>query len=291
MDSKRVSSSQMEVSTVRSSQDMKHDLCFVLAKIGGGYFLKISPDKYFEKIFQNTDFLYEKRENDGSDAQTSLFGDGQGGLNKSKPKKAADVQVEVDVTLEELYNGALKSISYTMDEVKHDAKTTQKKNVTKQIQIRPGCSADFILLKEEGNQAAAQPSSDVRVKLNKIAHADFQRIGNDLVLTQRITLLEALQQQPCSFKTLDGRTLSIGLDQQISPQVCKLVRGEGMPIAVQYGTEEEEEKKPVEITSQKPMEKGDLYIKFDIQFPTKLTQDTKQKLLAALAANEEALEQ
>ena len=64
-----------------------------------------------------------------------------------------------------------------------------------------------------------------------------------------------------------------------------------MPIAVQYGTEEEEEKKPVEITSQKPMEKGDLYIKFDIQLPTKLTQDTKQKLLGALAANEAALEQ
>lgn len=38
-------------------------------KIGGGYFLKKSPENYFEDYFQNTDWISDKRENDGSDAR------------------------------------------------------------------------------------------------------------------------------------------------------------------------------------------------------------------------------
>ena len=52
-----------------------------------------------------------------------------------------------------------------------------------------------------------------------------------------------------------------------------------------------EGEKPISISSQQELQKGDLYIKFDIQFPTTLTQETKTKLLASLAANEAALEQ
>jgi len=101
------------------------------SKIGGGYFLRTSPENYFEKIFQDGDFLTESRENDGSDAISSLFNDGLGGLNKAKPGKPADVEVSIDVTLEELYNGAVKSVMFQIDEIRHDAKTTAKKNVTK----------------------------------------------------------------------------------------------------------------------------------------------------------------
>ena len=33
--------------------------------------------------------------------------------------------------------------------------------------------------------------------------------------------------------------------------------------------------------------KGDLYVRFDIQFPTKMSQDCKQAIVEALRANEE----
>ena len=89
--------------------------------------MKKSPENYYEDVFQNTDFISDKRENDGSDARESLFSDGYGGMGQAKPVKPKDLEVEIEVTLEELYNGALKTISYTKDEVKHDAKTTVRK--------------------------------------------------------------------------------------------------------------------------------------------------------------------
>ena len=94
------------------------------SKVGGGYFLKISPENYYEKVFQNNDFVYEKREVSGVDASESIFADSLGGLGKAKASRPADVEVTIDVTLEELYNGALKNIDYEIDEVKHDARTT-----------------------------------------------------------------------------------------------------------------------------------------------------------------------
>ena len=35
--------------------------------------MKKSPENYYEDVFQNTDFISEKRENDGRDARESLF--------------------------------------------------------------------------------------------------------------------------------------------------------------------------------------------------------------------------
>ena len=54
-------------------------------KIGGGYFLKQEPERYFEKILSNTEFLLEPRAVDGSDVQQSIFADALGGL--TQPKK------------------------------------------------------------------------------------------------------------------------------------------------------------------------------------------------------------
>lgn len=82
--------------------------------------------------------------------------------------------------------------------------------------------------------------------------------------------------------------LSVTSDDQISPQTCKLVRGEGMPIQQALEKNEDPEMR-FTIASQQETMKGDLYVKFDIHFPEKFTLETKNKLLAALAANEEDL--
>ena len=54
-------------------------------------------------------------------------------MKQAKPEKPQDLEVEINVTLEELYNGALKTFCYAIDEVKHDAKTTHKKQMSKTI--------------------------------------------------------------------------------------------------------------------------------------------------------------
>ena len=42
----------------------------------------------------------------------SYFGTAYRGLNQPKPKPAKDINVTVDVTLEEVYNGSRKEVTY-----------------------------------------------------------------------------------------------------------------------------------------------------------------------------------
>jgi len=83
-------------------------------------------------------------------------------------------------------------------------------------------------------------------------------------------LLEAFKGVPCTFRTLDGRNLTIAVDEQICPQTCKLVEGEGMPIE---GSDD----------------KGDLFLTFEIEFPAQFQLATKQCLINALQRNEEQI--
>jgi len=84
-------------------------------RIGGGYFLKTNPDNYFEEMFEATDLIGEIRESNGSDVQQSIFADSRGGLTEALPDKPCDVEVSIDVTLGELYNGAMKTFSFEVD--------------------------------------------------------------------------------------------------------------------------------------------------------------------------------
>ena len=63
--------------------------------------------------------------------------------------------------------------------------------------------------------------------------------------------------------------MTIAIDEQISPQTCKLIEDEGMPVE---GTTDQ---------------RGNLYMRFDIQFPTQFQLETKQRVIAALLANEQ----
>lgn len=87
-------------------------------------------------------------------------------------------------------------------------------------------------------------------------------------MTQKISLLETFEGIPCSFRTLDGRSLTIAIDEQICPQTCKLVEDEGMPV-------------------EKTETRGNLYLRFAIQFPSSFQLETKQRVTAALMRNEE----
>ena len=69
---------------------------------------------------------------------------------------------------------------------------------------------------------------------------------------------------------MDGRSITIAIDEQISPSTCKLLESEGMPI-------------------EGSSERGNLYMKFDIQFPSQFQLETKQRMISALQSNEELL--
>jgi DnaJ-class molecular chaperone len=95
------------------------------------------------------------------------------------------------------------------------------------------------------------------------------RDGNNLVYTYKLSLSDALTDCSLQIPTLDKRILSIACPEVVSPYYEKVVVGEGMPVSKKGDGS-----------------KGDLIIKFYIQFP-KYLNGTKRNKLREILANED----
>ena len=136
---------------------------------------------------------------------------------------------------------------------------------TKSLEIKPGFTdGHTITLPHE--------HGSVHLHIVQTVHSNYSRKGNDLIYKHNVSLVDALNASPVKFKTLDGRTLNISVDQIISPQSVKIVEDEGMPV---YDPEDEK----VTVTSDK---RGKLFIVFNIQFPKNLNEDKKKRLVQVL---------
>lgn len=97
-------------------------------------------------------------------------------------------------------------------------------------------------------------------------HDIYKRDGNDLIMNHKVSLAEALGGTTVNFTTLDGRNLSIPVTDIVSPGYELLVAREGMPIVKEPGN------------------RGDLKIKFEVNFPTRLTHEQRAALRHALGS-------
>lgn len=94
-----------------------------------------------------------------------------------------------------------------------------------------------------------------------------------MIYTHTITLIEALKSEPVEVNSLDDRKLIITMDEIISPQTIKLIKGEGMPI---YDKED-----PIKSLLFRQI-RGDLYLKFNIIFPKFIDPEKKDEIINLL---------
>jgi DnaJ-class molecular chaperone len=78
-----------------------------------------------------------------------------------------------------------------------------------------------------------------------------------------------LRSEPASIETLDGRLLKVPVDHVITPKSVIKIDGEGMPILPAAG---------VKVDPLEPLKRGDLYVRFDIKFPKKLTEEQRVRI-------------
>ncbi|TFK49892.1 DnaJ-domain-containing protein [Heliocybe sulcata] len=130
---------------------------------------------------------------------------------------------------------------------------TVKEKTRQEIQIGKGMSdRQRIVLAGAGDQTPGSPPGDVIFVLKLKPHESFERSGNDLLTTVKITLSEALLGFSRILVThLDGRGVRVSSPPN---KVLKfgetiVLRGEGMPVY------------------KRPEEKGDLYVVFQIEMP------------------------
>ncbi|GJW93119.1 DnaJ homolog subfamily B member 13-like protein [Tanacetum coccineum] len=193
----------------------------------------------------------------------SSFGNGGGGSafgGGSGIRKAAAIERNLPCTLEELYKGTTKKMKISRDIADVSGKTMTVEEILN-INIKPGWKKGTkITFPEKGNEQPNVTPADLVFVIDEKPHNTFTRDGNDLIVTKRITLAEALTGYTVNLTTLDGRNLTIPINSVIHPDYEEVVPREGMPI------------------SKDPTKKGNLRIKFNVKFPTRLTPAQKGKI-------------
>ena len=203
----------------------------------------------------------------------SVFGSAFGGQNKKSEEKLKNIEINLNCSLEELYNGCVKTIKYKKKAISYDLRTTEDKEVCIDVEIFKGYDKNTIIpFKEMGNEAPGIKNSDLIVHIREKKHRCFKRVNkNDLIYIHKIDLAQALNSEPVKLTILDNRILSISVDEIISPSTVKIVYGEGMPIY----------QKEISVRDLND-KKGDLYIKFDIKFPEYIDPVKKMEITTLL---------
>ena len=178
--------------------------------------------------------------------------------NEDNIKKAKDIIIDLECTLEELYIGCTKNVKYIRKKVSSDSISLEEVEENIDVEVLRGYDKNSVVVfKGMGNEGLGEKNSDLVVKIKEKKNNLFKRVNkNDLIYIHEITLAQALNGDPVRLTTLDNRKIAISIDEIISPSTVKKVPGEGMPIY----------KKELSVRDLE-IEKGDLYIKFHIIFP------------------------
>ncbi|KAJ4834260.1 hypothetical protein Tsubulata_019629 [Turnera subulata] len=208
----------------------------------------------------------------GPSGFSSMFGDhlfsslrNAAGEGSNFPRKAAPLERTLPCSLEDLYKGTTKKMKISRDVTDSSGRPTTVEEILT-IEIKPGWKKGTkITFPEKGLEQRGLPPSDLIFIIDEKPHSVFKRDGNDLIVTQKLSLMEALTGYTAQVTTLDGRTLTIPINNVISPTYEEVVKGEGMPIP------------------KEPSKRGNLRIKFNIKFPSKLTPEQKAGLKKLIA--------
>ncbi|KAK7850117.1 dnaj protein erdj3b [Quercus suber] len=120
-----------------------------------------------------------------------------------------------------------------------------------------------VVFYEDGEPIIDGEAGDLKFRIRTAPHDRFRREGNDLHATITITLVQALVGFEKTIKHLDDRLVDIGTKGITKPKEVRKFKGEGMPL--HFSTK-----------------KGDLYVQFEVLFPTSLTEDQKTQIKAVL---------
>lgn len=202
------------------------------------------------------------RGGDPMDVFNMFFGGGMGGgvhfthMHRA-PRKGRDVVHQLGVTLEEFYKGTMKKLSLQKRVIKSGKIVKERKIL--EVHVEKGMEEGHkITFRGEGDQdiklqyPECEPG-DVVIVLVQKKHEVFDRKGMELIMAMEIDLVDAL----CGFKrsvnTLDDREIIVTAipGEIIKEGDVKMVRGEGMPERSRLG-----------------QEKGNLVIKFSVNFPS-----------------------
>ncbi|KAH6588693.1 hypothetical protein BASA50_010564 [Batrachochytrium salamandrivorans] len=192
-----------------------------------------------------------------------LYGMNQGPRNHTI-KKDQPVEIELILTLEDIYLGCIKKIKISRKVLNDDGVTTTPRDKLLTVEVSRGWKIGTrVIFSKEGDQGPHRIPADMVFIVKEQAHQRFSRVGDDLVYCVDIPLVKALTGWSLDILTLDGRLLKIPVNNTVTPDQVIRIPNEGMPIY------------------KSPSKHGDLLIKFKTVFPKTLTNTQKMLLKQA----------
>ena len=190
---------------------------------------------------------------DFSDFFGSLFGNmGGGGGRSSRPGAGSDYQAELEMSLEEAYQGGPRTI------------TVNGKNL--RLTIAPGVAdGQTIRLRDQGGPGRnGGPNGALLITFSIRSDARYARTGDDLTQDVPVSIYKALLGGEQTVETLSGQ-VKIKLKPETTNGTRLRLRGKGFPVYKQDG------------------QFGDLYLRLSLTLPEHLT-DQEKELIQQLAA-------
>jgi curved DNA-binding protein len=168
----------------------------------------------------------------------------------SRRRPGADVEQDVQLTLEEAYTGVTRRITIRTDG------RTRTVDVRIPAGVKDGARVRVAGEGEPGTGGAG--AGDLYLRVHVLPHPAFERRGQDLYVTLPVPLTTAVLGGEAEVPTPDGRTLRLRIPEATQNGQVFRLRGHGMP------------------TPGRPHEVGDLFATVQVQLPRRLTPEARR---------------
>ncbi|KAA8499892.1 DnaJ-like subfamily B member 4 [Porphyridium purpureum] len=224
----------------------------------------VDPNDLFAQMFRGagaTDDMF------GGSNSSFGFGGARGSNRRSmpmRPSKAPDIEVDLELTLEELFTGCQKRRKITRRVLDAASNRTMSLEEIITIDIKAGYKAGTkIRYEEKGDERPGEIPADIVFRIQEKPHERFTRDRDDLKHKHTLPLKEALSGAIVAVETLDGKKFRIQEREVVFPGKKTTLSGYGMP-------------------NSKTGQRGDLIIEYDVKFPHNLTDEQKKTLAEIL---------
>lgn len=127
------------------------------------------------------------------------------------------------------------------------------------IKVKPGWKKGTkVTFEGMGNETPGTCAADITFVIDEKQHPLYRRNGDDLEVTMELPLVDALTGCTLTLPFLDGEESYLTINEIITPGYRKTIPGQGM-------------------TLPKEEQRGNLNIKFSVQFPQQLTEEQRLK--------------
>lgn len=197
-------------------------------------------------------FLNDHRKTPGfrSGGNDHFMFDGFSPLKKKQKVQDPSIERDLTVTFEELSNGCTKKMKISR-KVYDERGTFKKEEKILTVNVKPGWKTGTkITFPKEGDRKPGIVPADVIMIVKDKPHPLFTRDGsNNLIYTAKISLRDSLTGGQVEIPLLDGRKISLPLNEVVRPGYTSRIQEEGLPLP------------------KNPSKRADLIVKYDIQFP------------------------